>query len=113
MFEYQIVYPICSSCLLYLLSFICIYIYIVYLLLFLDDSLLAERLDECRMDAAKNDDIKDEEAEIIENISESALAETCVLVEEEEDMLLHFINQGNVKHKSYKVSSNSLSSPFL
>lgn len=94
-------------CLLY------VYLYIVYLLLFLDDSLLAERLDECRMDAAKNDDITDKEAEIIENIGESALAETCVLVEEEEDMLLHFINQGNVKHKSYKVSSNSLSSPFL
>lgn len=59
-----------------------------------------ERLDECSMNAAKNDDIKDLQADIMENINESALAETCVLVEE--DMLLQFINQGNAKHKSYK-----------
>lgn len=59
-----------------------------------------ERLDGCRTDAAKNNDVPDQEVEIIENNNESALAETCVLVEE--DMLLHYIHQGNVKHKSYK-----------
>ncbi|KAL3502695.1 hypothetical protein ACH5RR_037144 [Cinchona calisaya] len=58
-----------------------------------------ERLDDCSMDAAKNDDTIDPEVEIIEPINESILEETCVLVEGDE---LHFVPQEKGGHISYK-----------